>query len=76
MNRQVFNNIKASVKSIFDETCKTGTISGPTKKALEKLDEQANELQDDVTDHAEFMECFELREEISGLLNSEAAIHA
>jgi hypothetical protein len=71
-----FQQIKDAVKMISDDVCKTGVLPAPLKRTLKNLDEKVNEFQDSATDNEMWMNCFYLREEISGLLDSEAALYA
>jgi len=68
--------IKNRVQKIYNQVCKSGEVTPPMKRELEKIDERANYLQDSAADHTEWNECFQVRETIGELLASEAAVFA
>lgn len=70
-----FTELKAAVAEITKIAC-TGEIPRPLINSLRKIDESVSAIQDSAEDGSFWMDCYNLREEIEELLNSEAALFA
>lgn len=70
------NQIKNRLSEIYTLVCETGVVTPPMRRELAELDKRADKLMDSASDHGEWKLCFDMRETIGEILNSEAALFA
>jgi hypothetical protein len=62
------------ILELYKLVCKNGEVPPPMRRELAELDKRAEKLMNTSADNSEWKLCFDMRETVAEILNSEAAL--